>query len=563
MEPWWQQVSGRSKALELHVPKLLFGCPEDRLSVLEQDHLVQGLPGRDHGQTDVRNDLEVHQHGAVMGKPLLDDTRQFLFGRALSCFNAMGLCQLHKVGVHVVHAHVAPVEEESLPDPDHLLPRIVHDRDLDWQVVPLDGLQVHARHVEGTITINEDSQGLGVSHLRPYCEGEPHTHNAQAAAGDHAPRPRPSYELGGHHLVVPHACADKDLAVVHPAALVEEGVRGLDDLLGLDHAVWGLDVAEGMVLLPLHALLLPCLALGDLWRRDEPLHGLQSMLSVGPDGHGGLHNLPEGCLVDVDVDDAAHAIPLRHPCLWRVLVHDAGGAVVEAAPDRDDAVCVLDCKVCVRGPVHAEHVHGERVPLVEDAHPVDSGGHRDLRLCCHLAQDVWTMARPLADVEDGALRTVDYVHRLLDALHVNHGRGISRCQSRRPKDRRWDLCPHGHDVLRQVYVAGTRATGGGDPERLVDGPGQLVEVQADVVPLRARARDLGRGALLEGVGAHGAGRHLPGEDDHGDAVRQGVLQRGHQVGDAGPARHDGDPDPPRRLCIRCGGVAAALLVRRC
>mmetsp|Transcript_159408 Transcript_159408/g.487769 ORF Transcript_159408/g.487769 Transcript_159408/m.487769 type:complete len:389 (-) Transcript_159408:659-1825(-) len=388
----------------------------------------------------------------------------------------MGPRHLHEVGVHVVDADVAAVEEEALPDPHHLLPLVVHHRNLDRQVVPLDRLQVHVGHVKGAVAVEEDGQGVGIGHLRADCEGEAHAHHAQAAAGDHAPRLRPPHELGGHHLMVPHASANENVSVVHHALLVEESVGSLNDLLRLDHAVRGLDVAEGVVFLPLLALRLPLLPCGVLRRLDEPLHGLEGMLCVGPDGHGGLHHLPEGSLVDVDVDDAARALPLRHPRLRGVLVHDAGGAVIETAPYGYDAVRVLDGKVGVRGSVHAQHVHGQRVPLVEDAHAMDGGCDGDLRLGRDSPQDVWAVGRALAHIEDGALGLVDDLCRPLDALHVHHGWGVDRGQRGLPKDGRRDLRPRGHNVLRQVYVARARAAGAGDAEGLVDSPRQLVEV---------------------------------------------------------------------------------------
>mmetsp|Transcript_83691 Transcript_83691/g.222091 ORF Transcript_83691/g.222091 Transcript_83691/m.222091 type:complete len:332 (+) Transcript_83691:941-1936(+) len=286
------------------------------------------------------------------------------------------------------------------------------------------------------------------------------------------------------------------------------------------------------------------------------------MLRVGPDGHRGRDYLAKGGLVNVDVDDAAGALLLRHPRLRRVLVHDAGRAVVEAAAYGHDAVGVLDRKVGVGGAVHAEHVHGEGLALVKDAHAVDRRGHRDLGLGRHLSQDLWAVARSLADVEDGPLGAVDDLAGLLDGLHVHHRRGIDRRLRRLPEDRRRDLRLRGHDVLRQVYVDGARPARQGNPEGLVNSPRQLIEVQADVVPLRAWACDLRCGALLEGVRTHGAGRHLPGEDDHGNSVCQGVLQGSHEVGDPRAARHDGHATSACRLRVGGGRVAAALLVRR-
>mmetsp|Transcript_44834 Transcript_44834/g.100721 ORF Transcript_44834/g.100721 Transcript_44834/m.100721 type:complete len:454 (-) Transcript_44834:687-2048(-) len=447
--------SGRCQALKLHVAELLFGGPEDGFPVLKQDHLVKGLSWGDHRQADVGHNLEVHKHRTVVRQPLLHDTGQLLLGGAGHRLDAVRLREHDKVRIHVVHADVAPIEEEALPDPHHLLPGIVHHGDLDRQVVPLHGLQVHVCHVEGPVTIEKDGHGVRVAHLRSDGERETSTHHAQAAARDHAAGPRPAHKLGGHHLVVAHTRTVEYLLLVHPPLLVDEVVRGLDDLLRLDFATGGFDIAECVVLLPLLALLDPLSTVSAFRRVDAPLHGLECMRGVGPDGDSRRQHLAEAALVDVDMDDAAGALRLRGLGLWRILRHDAGGAVIEAAAYGDDAVGVLDGKVGVGSPVHAEHVEGERVTLVEDAHAVDGGCHRDLGLVSDARQDLGAVAGALANVQDGALGAVDEVDRLLDDCHVHHRRGINRTQGGLPEDRSWHLSLRGHYVLGQVYVART------------------------------------------------------------------------------------------------------------
>mmetsp|Transcript_100748 Transcript_100748/g.280624 ORF Transcript_100748/g.280624 Transcript_100748/m.280624 type:complete len:320 (-) Transcript_100748:447-1406(-) len=318
--------------------------------------------------------------------------------------------------------------------------------------------------------------------------------------------------------MVPHACADEDLAIVHPSLLVEEGVCGLDDLLRLDLAVGCPDVPKCVVPLPLLALPLPLLAARALRGLDEPLQGLQRVLRVRPDGHGRLHDLPEAVLVDVDVHDATGAVSLRRSGLRRVLVHDTGCSVIEAASNGDDAVRILDREVRVRRTVHSEHVQGQRVPLVEDPHAVNRRSYWDLRLRRHPPEHFGAVPRTLANIEDRPLRSVDDVCRHLDALLVHHRRGIEECEGRSHEDRCRNRRFGGNDVLRQVYVAGARAPRAGNAERLVDRPRQLVELKAGIVPLGAGARYLRCWALLEGISTHCTRWHLPREDNHGHAI---------------------------------------------
>mmetsp|Transcript_34182 Transcript_34182/g.79459 ORF Transcript_34182/g.79459 Transcript_34182/m.79459 type:complete len:465 (+) Transcript_34182:462-1856(+) len=464
----------------------------------------------------------------------------------------MCLSKLDKVWVHVVNADVAAVEEEPLPDPHHLLPRIVHHCDLDREVVPLDGLQVHARHVERAVTVDQYGQRVGVAHLRADGKRKSGTHDAQATTCDHAARPCPAHKLGRHHLVVPHAGAEEDVPVVHEALVVQVGVDGLDDLLRLDHPVGCLHVGKGVLLLPRLTLLRPLLPCVVLRRLDEPFQGLECVLGICPDSYSRLHHLAETALVYVDVDDSARAGLLGCSCLGCVLVHNAGRAVIEAASYSDNAVGVLDRKIGIRCSVHTEHVQREGVSLVKNAHAVDGGGHRNVGLLCYSAEGLGAVACTLTNVEHWPRGPVDDCGCLLSSLHVQHRGCVHCCKSRPLEDRCWNLCFGGGDVLGQIYVARARAPRASDSERLVHGPRQLIEVQANIVPLGASARNLGGWALLEGIRAHGPGRHLPREDNHGHAVRERVLQRSHQVRHSRATRHDRDATSACRLCIGRG-----------
>mmetsp|Transcript_39471 Transcript_39471/g.78572 ORF Transcript_39471/g.78572 Transcript_39471/m.78572 type:complete len:247 (-) Transcript_39471:28-768(-) len=192
---------------------------------------------------------------------------------------------------------------------------------------------------------------------------------------------------------------------------------------------------------------------------------------------------------------------------------------------------------------------------------MDRRRHGDVCLVSDLLQNIRAVVGALANVQDRFLRLVDQTGRALDVGHVHHGRGVPRAPARLPEDRVGDLSLHRHDVLGQVDVARPGPARHRDPERLVDSPGQGIEVQAHVIPLRAGPRDLRRGALLEGVSAHGAGGHLAGEDDHRNSVGEGVLERGDEIRDARAARHDANAELTGGLGVGSRRMAAALFMR--
>mmetsp|Transcript_20757 Transcript_20757/g.45649 ORF Transcript_20757/g.45649 Transcript_20757/m.45649 type:complete len:414 (+) Transcript_20757:508-1749(+) len=405
-------------------------------------------------------------------------------------------------------------------------------------------------HVEGSIPVYQNSQSLRLRHLHTDGEGKAGSHNAQTSTSDHGAWLRPADKLAGHHLVVSHTSAYHDLSIIHPLLLMEVLVRCLDDLLHLELPTRGLHVAKCVVLLPRRALLQPLASrTALLWFGDVLLHCPERICSVCPDGDCRPHDLSEAGLVDVDVDYTAGALLLGGLGLGRILRHNAGSAVVEAAADGYDNIRVLDGKVRIGGPMHAKHVHGERIALIEDAHRVTGGCHWNLCLVRNCFHQLGAMARTLPHVEDGALGLVEELSGRPHLCHVEHGRGVPGLLHGTLEDGLWHLRPHGNDVLGKIDVDRARSTRRRYPEGLIHSPRELVEVQADVIPLRARPSDLRRRALLEGVCSHGSCGHLSRENDHGHAVRHGILQRRHNVRDAGAARHHNDAGDACRLGV--------------
>mmetsp|Transcript_88677 Transcript_88677/g.185354 ORF Transcript_88677/g.185354 Transcript_88677/m.185354 type:complete len:356 (-) Transcript_88677:449-1516(-) len=354
--------------------------------------------------------------------------------------------------------------------------------------------------------------------------------------------------------MIAHAGADLHVLLVDQSAFLEVVVCGLDDLLRLDASSRSLHIAEGVVFLPRLALLHPSLPLCALGGLEHGLKGLQNVIGVRPNRDRGSYDFAECRPVDVDVNDATCSILLGCSSLGGILVHDPCGSVVKSAADGDDAVGVLDCEIRVGGSVHAQHVHGEGFTLIEYTHRVAGGRDGDLGLLHHLLEDLRTMVDTLANVEDRSLGLVDHLAGLFDLGHVDHGGCIGRAGGGSLEDSFRHVSLHRDNVLGQIDVHRAWSAGRGDAESLIHCPRQLVEIEANKVPLCARPGDFCCWALLECICAHCSRRHLTGEDDHGNAIRQRVLHGCHQVSDARTAGHDGDTELPRGLRVGGGGV---------
>ncbi len=220
----------------------------------------------------------------------------------------------------------------------------------------------------------------------------------------------------------------------------------------------------------------------------------------------------------------------------------AGHAVVEAGPEDQEQVALVDRVVGVHAAVHAEHVERQRMVAGQRAQPHHREGHRNAGLRHqrakllrrvrrnHAAAGVNHRTPRRADRVGHALISSGLARRWLDAVARQVHRGVV------VRDRLGEL-----DVLGQIDEHGPLASGGGHVKGLADHPGHVADVGDEVVVLGDAAADLDDGGLLEGVGADHGGIDLAGDGDHRDAVQLGVGDGGHQIGGPRPAGGHTDP----------------------
>ncbi len=276
------------------------------------------------------------------------------------------------------------------------------------------------------------------------------------------------------------------------------------------------------------------------------------MPSVAHDGDGRLDVLADLGRVDVDVDDA---LGLRRE--GREL---AGDAVVEARPDGDQQVALVDGVVGGHGAVHAEHAERERMPAREAAQAHERRGDRRLEELGQGAQLVGGAGadHAAADVEHRPLGLEQRASGRPDLLDVALERRLVARQLGPVGPPVGDLGELGGDRDVDHDRAGT--AGRGDVERLVDDLRDVGRPVHEVRVLDDRQGDAGDVGLLKGVGADQVVLDLAGDGDQRDGVEVGVGDAGHEVGGAGAARGQADADLAGGARVAVGGVHRALLV---
>ena len=99
----------------------------------------------------------------------------------------------------------------------------------------------------------------------------------------------------------------------------------------------------------------------------------------------------------------------------------ARDAIVEAGSDVDDEVGLLHHEIGSGVPVHAQHVQGEGMPLVEDPHPVQGGRDGNLEGLGEHLELLGGVVAALAGDDDGLLGTLDQVQHLGEDLAGRQG----------------------------------------------------------------------------------------------------------------------------------------------
>ena len=295
---------------------------DESLQNVQAVHLAEALAGRDH-RPDVffRLDVEVDDAGLLLSEHALEGLGDGGFLLHSDADGAHGVGDGRIVGVLKIAARVAPAIEQLLPLADHAHVAVVYQADLDRQFMLHGGRQFGQRHVEAVIAVDVDDGGVRLGDLSADGGRQAKAHRTQPAGGDELAGPGEFVELGGPHLVLPHAGGD-DGVVVRLSA------QFLDDLLRLD-LVGVAVVAEGEFLLPLGDFSKPLLALAML---DLLCQRAEDMLGVADDGNIDVDVLGDAGRVDVDMND------LGVGCERGQL---AGDAVVEAGPDGDEVIILL------------------------------------------------------------------------------------------------------------------------------------------------------------------------------------------------------------------------------
>src|SRR6516165_4025229 len=192
--------------------------PVGRYAARELDVVIAGA-GRDHGPDHgvLVHDEVQHHRPVVDGHGPLDHRVHVTGLRTADALAAVRLGQLDEVRdaragrlarlVRSVQVGVGVplVVEQRLPLPDHAEAAVVDDRDLDRDAFQGAGGQLLVSHLEAPVAVDGPHRGVRPAHLGAHSGGHGEPHRAQPARVDPGPRVFVVDELGGPHLVLPHA----------------------------------------------------------------------------------------------------------------------------------------------------------------------------------------------------------------------------------------------------------------------------------------------------------------------------------------------------------------------
>mmetsp|Transcript_55300 Transcript_55300/g.91572 ORF Transcript_55300/g.91572 Transcript_55300/m.91572 type:complete len:315 (+) Transcript_55300:1001-1945(+) len=298
-------------------------------------------------------------------------------------------------------------------------------------------------------------------------------------------------------------------------------IQSLYNLLCFDLRVRWFGVCERVVPLEAYATLDP---LGPLLGNDERQKHLKRLPAVSSNSNSRVNDPPELRRLDVEVHQTAPPLLVRQLGFRSVPVEHSGGSVIEARPDCDDQIGLLNRIVGIRSAMHAKHVKGERVILVKDTHRMECGRNRHVTLLSEGEQLVSSRHRPLPHVQNRLLcnRQKPSHRRQVARVRRDLGRFERQRDSRTAQYR-------SHDVLGQIDVHGTRLAGCCDVERFVYDRTHLLDRLNLVAPFGARPRQIHSQAFLEGICSDCRSRYLARKRHHRRGVASRILQWRYDV----------------------------------
>ena len=115
-------------------------------------------------------------------------------------------------------------------------------------------------------------------------------------------------------------------------------------------------------------------------------------------------------------------------------------------------------------------------------------------------------------------------------------------------------------ILRNIHNHGAWTTTACNMEGLFHGDSQIANVLDQEVVLHDWARDAHGIALLKSIQSNRRGRHLAGDDHHGDAVHIGRCNACDSIGHPGSRCDQCNSHLPRGTRITVGGMHSSLLM---
>ena len=332
---------------------------------------------------------------------------------------AVGVGELDEVGHRAgcrlqVGVGVALVVEERLPLAHHAERAVVDDRDLDRDVVDDAGRELLVGHLEAAVAVDRPDRALRLGDLGAHGRRHREAHGAEAAGVDPGVGALVLHELRRPHLVLADAGDVGRLGA-------RDGADPLDDVLRREGAVLlaccsrAGRCASSPATCSRHGVVVPGAAASSMARSaHRAMRSLMTSLHVTDDRHVGDAVLADLGRVDVGVDHLGVGGEGRQL---------AGHAVVEAGPEGDEEVGLLQRRHRRDGAVHAGHAEVERVAV---GHRTARHERRDDRDPGQLDEPAQLLAGAgaddaAADVEHRPLRLGDQPGGLADLLAVRPG----------------------------------------------------------------------------------------------------------------------------------------------